>query len=457
MSAFDDDFRRSFLQHQALLNQKQGLSDLNTSWEQTKAMLEGWERQRRLTLGPFADLLDSQRQYREARDRMIAGSTMSQLGGTADVLEAARKSLVANDISREAAHWSALRNELLRAATRPEIGRLCQTSAFEWRGQLGRLTTALDAAARLRAGWIPAAGLTETFAAPAFAYSRFSRQTIAMLPNASALDASALEASLALADQQVMAATSLAVRIIESASASSGAGDAEPGALALDGGPLLMSVHDRPALTVDEVALETNASSITLFGAQQAELVTAGVSSDAEYDAILGISPSARGAGLALGLIGTLLEIQQALLIAGAPEIFSRTYAATKGIVTLLCLHVHDEMTLGVAVDALYFMVYEASGEMKRITPILAEPLCEPVWRLKHLRNTWLRHDPQHGKEGEQKKKFAALREALVYFGSPAKPRAPAEFAALYETLLNRMGAFADDLFTAVLATHSGP
>ena len=68
-----------------------------------------------------------------------------------------------------------------------------------------------------------------------------------------------------------------------------------------------------------------------------------------------------------------------------------------------------DSVTFSNVVDSLYKMMYEGSGEAKRVLNILTKEECETLWNIKHLR-TDFRHDIEHGKEKRMKRNENNMR-----------------------------------------------
>src|SRR6185503_16705301 len=117
-----------------------------------------------------------------------------------------------------------------------------------------------------------------------------------------------------------------------------------------------------------------------------------------------------------------IVELNQSQHFVGAPEVFPPTTAMLSAIASLLYRQVRSKDDLGIAVDALYVLLYEGSGEAKRIIQWLPLEACEALWTLKQLRNVWLRHDPEHGKSVDQKKKWDKLREGFGFLGVSQLP-----------------------------------
>ena len=417
-----------------------------------KAMLDAAQ-QRRELVGLSALRLPAFELYRQLH-RDLLGGIKSSYDAARQVAEQARQSMLGSSIIDEALKWERMKQEL---RGRQDLLGLYDGSLLEWQRHLGTLTSAIQAASREPWSHLIGSRTLETLSAPAFAYSSFSRRTVQRLESAPPRDVPALQASVVLADQELTVGTAFGATMLAPAEHDAERSDEAPVPSppeTIPGTPPITE-GDGDVPPVDLAFRDQQAAAITLFDTQQTELLAAGVDHDAEYDALLEVAPSARRADRARQLVLSVLEIEHARRLTGDEAIFERSIAALRAAVLLPVHDVRDQSGLGDAVDHLYFLVYEGSGALKRITPsLLGGTVCEPVFKLKHLRNKWLRHDPEHGPASDQKKSFAQLSEAFAYFGTSTKPRTQEEFAALYDSILARMNEFTDALFNAVLQSR---
>ena len=447
MGSFEDEIRRNQRMYRGLIEQQQLLSQ-GASWNVTKSILDHLKVERAM-LGPVSTVIGAL-DYARTLNPELDGLGASYSSAALEMANAAQQSFLAQDLARESAKWLDLRKSMLASTIRPGLNPLFDSASLEWQRQLGTVTAALDQALR---GWnalTPPIGFAENLVAPTFAYSAFSRETMKRLQRADADVIPALEASLVLADQQTTAASNITAALIGTALADSdvGADSAMLDTMADLSEETATLLQDGEHQAINGARLEEKASAITLFSAQQNELVVARVRVGVRVEELVDLSMSARAAVLAQTLLQTIIAIEGARQLDEETPIFTRTLGMLEATVMLSVHRVFDKSSLGDAVDALYFLIYEASGEMKRVKPVLDDEFCEPVWQLKYLRNKWLRHDAEHG---DAKKSFAKLRDALVYFGTDHKPSTTAEFTALYEAVLKRMNEFADALLSAVL------
>jgi|GEM_PF-3585932 len=77
------------------------------------------------------------------------------------------------------------------------------------------------------------------------------------------------------------------------------------------------------------------------------------------------------------------------------------------------------EENFGIIIDNLYFLLYEGSGDAKRLTSLLTDNELETLWLIKHLRRDF-RHDVDHGKESDIIKKMMSPKD--FFMESISKP-----------------------------------
>ena len=100
-----------------------------------------------------------------------------------------------------------------------------------------------------------------------------------------------------------------------------------------------------------------------------------------------------------------------------------------EAFVNLPWLIPYDEKSFGKFVDGLYFIAYEGAGKDKlRFLKDYGGPLtpeeCDVIWSIKTLRNKWLRHDVDHGKESDIDKSWKSLDECFLQLGLSGFPPA---------------------------------
>lgn len=136
-------------------------------------------------------------------------------------------------------------------------------------------------------------------------------------------------------------------------------------------------------------------------------------------------------------------------------KLFRATNRTTFAANELSFIVVTDETLLGIFCDHLYFMFYEGAGGgnlryLSKHGGVLELEECDFLWRLKHLRNFWLRHDVEHGSEGEIEKKRRELRTDLAYYGLGRKPESRDEYRSLQTAIVADMTEFIKTLKAAL-------
>ena len=110
-----------------------------------------------------------------------------------------------------------------------------------------------------------------------------------------------------------------------------------------------------------------------------------------------------------------------------------------------------EDRLFGTVVDQLYFLLYEGSGDAKRLKSQTAKDRLGPLWRLKHLR-LGFRHDLDHGGQAGSRKKSSQVGDAFRGLIGMSIPKSSQDWCraqiALYEGLvemLERIWFGADD------------
>lgn len=133
----------------------------------------------------------------------------------------------------------------------------------------------------------------------------------------------------------------------------------------------------------------------------------------------------------------------------GDGEVFRPT-SAMFGTAADLCFFApaRRQNELGPVLDALYKLLYEGAGADQKNAPrymrrgYMSDDECAVVWRIKHFRNYWYRHDYGHGSTSEQRRKMRQLHEDLQAYGLDGMPSAPAEYEQLHRGLIEDVSSF---------------
>ncbi|MBK8265377.1 MAG: hypothetical protein IPK80_29115 [Nannocystis sp.] len=136
-------------------------------------------------------------------------------------------------------------------------------------------------------------------------------------------------------------------------------------------------------------------------------------------------------------------------------EIFRSSGQVLRAASTLPLLVPDNLATLMMAVNYIYFSLYEGAGSDKLrflapLGPLDREKdaeICQPIWNLKMLRNKWLNHDPDRGDANAIGKSYKDLIAAFQAFGLRGIPQTAEEFGRLYEGLIDRIVVFMERLY----------
>lgn len=201
-----------------------------------------------------------------------------------------------------------------------------------------------------------------------------------------------------------------------------------------------------------------------LFDLQQEELTASEPVQEGEQDisSLLEQSDRAQAAAQAFGVGELVVRCNDLALFGGATEIFKPTTRFSLALLHLAFIVPVDERSLKDFVDGLYFVFYEAPGKDNlRFTaanggPLEeADPVCKFVWVVKHLRNSWARHDVDHGKESEVRRKRQSLAEDFRWLGVRGLPVSQADYKAFHAALLGRAHEFVLELARRLQSQYS--
>ena len=155
---------------------------------------------------------------------------------------------------------------------------------------------------------------------------------------------------------------------------------------------------------------------------------------------------AARVSGKSLRVQDLLFDCNEAAMVSRKDGVFEYTTRMLSALCRLPFVVPLTRELFGEVVDALYFALYEGAGSdhLRYMQPNgpLTKDECEFVFCVKHLRNKWLRHDPEHGSERSIQRSFADLKNALVFFGLDHVPTKPREFRSLHEAMIDKAEAF---------------
>ncbi len=187
---------------------------------------------------------------------------------------------------------------------------------------------------------------------------------------------------------------------------------------------------------------------IDIFDIQQKELLNAGkIQVDQDYLVLLKLSPTAALSQKARKVTEGVILCNRNTKLLGDEEIFTPTTSLLEAQNNLSWITVKDDFSLGNLVDCLHTMLYEAAGrDNLRYRKFVDDDACSIVWVIKHLRNKWLRHDPDHGNESDKRKSWGGLSDSLGKLGISSLPRTREDFQKMHRRLLDEVGAFLQKL-----------
>ncbi|MGI6790657.1 hypothetical protein [Aminivibrio sp.] len=176
---------------------------------------------------------------------------------------------------------------------------------------------------------------------------------------------------------------------------------------------------------------------------QQDELLNHKFLSD-ENDVVMltAISPTAQNEDIARRVLKLIAQCNEAGKTSKyGVEIFKPTNRMLSSFVDLPWIHATDKNRFGDALDCLYFIFYEGSGaDNLRFLDKNGGPLtdqdCDFIWCIKRLRNNWIRHDADHGKEKDSQKSWAELSKAFHWLGLTEFPTDMSHFQQIHQRLL---------------------
>lgn len=165
----------------------------------------------------------------------------------------------------------------------------------------------------------------------------------------------------------------------------------------------------------------------------------------------------AEDARATIALVCRANEVTQA---AGKGEMFKPTTRFVEACADLSWLVARDKKSFGDVIDCLYFIFYEGAGKdnlrflEKNGGPMSADQ-ADFIWCMKHLRNKYARHDPDHGKPAEIAKSWAELQQKWLMLGLTAAPHSEAEFFRAQHVLLRMAREFVESLLRRLTVTDA--
>lgn len=156
----------------------------------------------------------------------------------------------------------------------------------------------------------------------------------------------------------------------------------------------------------------------------------------------------AEDAKVIVGLVCRANEITMSL---GKGEFFKPTTRFVEACADVSWIVAEDKQHFGNLIDCLYFIFYEGAGKdnlrylSKNGGPMTPDE-ADFVWCLKHLRNKYARHDPDHGKSTDITRSWSDLQQKWVALGLTNAPYRRDDFLAAQRALIRMGRAFMESL-----------
>lgn len=206
---------------------------------------------------------------------------------------------------------------------------------------------------------------------------------------------------------------------------------------------------------MDNAVVSSPRNLATPFVQQEELLALPEFDDDESIELIVSQSPAAQASEVARAVLTLTTTCNKASNVKGLKEIFKPTTRVMEVFADFPWLTPQNEKAFGEFIDCLYFLAYEGAGDDKlRFLQKHGGPLsdadCQVIWCIKALRNKWLRHDPDHGKDTDIEKSRKLLSTNFQWLGLPGYPRSSSDFRKLHERLLKEMEEFLSKLLKAI-------
>ena len=197
---------------------------------------------------------------------------------------------------------------------------------------------------------------------------------------------------------------------------------------------------------------KNNIEEFTFFDTQQEELIN--IVEDTEEDDevnedfLLNNSDTVKISELVRSVLRKITECNELNWLLGNKETFKPTNRILQVYVDLPYLLPQDKSKFGDFIDSLYWLLYEGAGKdklrlLKQHGGVLERSECNIIWCVKHLRNTFLRHDPDHGKESDIRKSYKNLSDDFQWLDfDDIYPKSEKHFRDLHYRLLEETEIF---------------
>jgi len=212
------------------------------------------------------------------------------------------------------------------------------------------------------------------------------------------------------------------------------------------------------ATPIDDEVSDTRPLDLPII--QQDELIAAAESKNIEDEAALIEQSSAASVSSLSGRVLSLVALcNEVVKIGEKPEIFKPTNKLLEVFADLPWLLPSNKRKFADFIDCLYFLFYEGAGKDKlrflnEHGGVLELADCDLIWCIKHLRNKWLRHDADHGKEADIRKSWKELSAKFSWLGLQHAPISPEHFRYLHCRLLQQAEAFLQKILEKLIKSE---
>ena len=148
-------------------------------------------------------------------------------------------------------------------------------------------------------------------------------------------------------------------------------------------------------------------------------------------------------------IVDLIYNINESRRASGSTHIVKPTNRAMRAVHQLTASVSTDEQSFGEVVDALYFLIYEGTGNANRLTDLMTDADLATVWWIKALR-TSIRHDIDHGDKRKSEKKHVEIGEVYKALVGYRRPRRRADWSAAQVSLMECTANLLRTLFDTV-------
>jgi len=163
---------------------------------------------------------------------------------------------------------------------------------------------------------------------------------------------------------------------------------------------------------------------------------------EVDGDELVEESCESRLADLGYHLVRLVHDLNEEAERGGEEVPFKPTTRTLHASAAITWVSASDSTSFNVVVDHLYFLLYEGTGEAKRLIEKWGDRWLDALWLLKHLRLN-ARHDVNHGKKRGVEAKNRKIGEAFKGLIGAVTPKTEADWCraqvALYEQLIEML------------------